>query len=228
MFALTPEHRAAGYAVAAEVAAMVDKTITVTVNTIYPAMKSVNEVTREYEDALTNFAFEVLRGGDAIDFRRSHKALIRALAGAAYVEGLREGGVDPEDQDDEDRATIAAWVSEQVAYVNDFGAWLADGDPRNSEDKRRILGDRIGLWVQALDNLGGLGRASALKNMSVTWRVGDTEHCDTCRELNGQRHRLKWFTSKGYVPREVGSDTLDCGGYNCQCQLVNGKGERVL
>jgi hypothetical protein len=193
-----------------------------------PAIKSVNEVLREYDDTLTRFAFDVLRGGSAVDFRRSHKALLRSLALAAYVEGLREGGVSQDEMDDDDHAAVRAWVDGQVAHVNDFATWLAGGEPRNSEDKRRQLADRVALWVQALENLGGLGRASAQKNMMCEWRVGDAEHCATCLELNGQRHRLKWFTSKGYIPREVGSDTLDCGGYNCQCSLVNDKGERIL
>jgi hypothetical protein len=193
------------------------------------AHKSVNEVTRDYDATLTRFAFDVLNGNsDAVDFRRSHKALIRSLALDAYVEGLREGGVSADEMDDEDHAAVRAWIDEQAAHVNDFAAWLAGGEPRNSEAKRRELAERVALWVQALDNLGGLGRAAALANTMCTWRVGDTEHCDTCRELDGARHRLKWFTSKGYIPREVGSDTLECGGYNCMCQLVNEKGERVL
>jgi hypothetical protein len=213
MYRLTPEHRAAGF----DVAALVAQSL---------AVKSVNEVLREYEDTLTRFAFDVLRGGDAVDFRRSHKALLRALAPEAYSEGLREGGVD--ELDDDDQAVVKDWLDGQLAHVNDFAAWLAGGEPRNSEDKRRQMADRVAMWVQALDNLGGLGRASALKNQMVTWKVGDTEHCETCRELNGTRRRLKWFTSRGYIPREVGSDTLECGGYNCQCQLVNASGERVL
>lgn len=193
------------------------------------ATKSVNEVLREYDATLTRFCFDVLNGNtSAVDFRREHKALLRALAPEAYAEGLREGGVSQDEMDDEDRAAIAAWVSEQVAHVNDFAAWLAAGEPRNSEDKRRQLADRVALWVQALENLGGLGRASAQKNMMCEWRVGDAEHCDTCLELNGQRHRLKWFTSKGYIPREVGSSTLDCGGYNCKCGLYSDSGARIL
>jgi hypothetical protein len=192
--------------------------------------KSVNEVTREYDDTLTRFAFDVLNGNlGAVDFRRSHKALLRSLAGEAYAEGLREGGVDADEQDDDDRATVSGWVDEQVSHVNDFAAWLAGGDPRNSSEKRRQLGERVGLWVQALDNLGGLGRASAKANTMVTWKRGPTsDGCDTCVELDGSRHRLKWYTSKGYIPREVGSSTLECSGYRCLCGLYDDKGARIL
>jgi hypothetical protein len=119
---LTPEHLAAAQAVA---------------TLLSLAAKSVNEVLRDYENTLTRFCFEVLRGGDAVDFRRSHKALIRTVALEAYVEGLREGGVSQDEMDDEDAATVKAWIDEQVSHVNDFAAWLASGDPRNSEDKRR-------------------------------------------------------------------------------------------
>jgi hypothetical protein len=193
------------------------------------AQKSVNEVTREYDDTLTRFCFDVLLGGDAVDFRRSHKALLRALAPEAYAEGLREGGVDADEQDDDDRATVSGWVDEQVSHVNDFAAWLAGGEPRNSEDKRRELGERVGLWVQSLESLGSMGRASAKANQMGTWRrKGDKDSCDTCVELDGQRHRLKWFLKHNYIPRQPGSESLECKGYECECGVYADGGERIL
>jgi hypothetical protein len=193
-------------------------------------VKSVNEVTRSYDDTLTRFCFDVLLGhSDAVDFRRSHKALLRALGPEAYAEGLREGGVDADEQDDDDRAAVAAWVDEQVGHVNDFAAWLAGGEPRNSEDKRRQLGERVDLWVESMQQLGNLGRASAKENQMLTM-VGDDgeESCEDCQEHKGRRMRMKTWVSKGLVPGVIGNKNYECGGFRCQHYLADDKGSRVL
>jgi hypothetical protein len=33
---------------------------------------------------------------------------------------------------------------------------------------------------------------------------------------------------KGYIPQQPGSETLACGGWNCDCQIVDDDGERLL
>jgi hypothetical protein len=212
----------------AELRQLVDQAAAYLVTVEGHAIKSVNEVLREYDATLTRFCFDVLRGGDAIDFRRSHKALIRALALEAYVEGLREGGVD-EEPDDDDRATVRDWVSGQVAHVNDFAAWLAEGDPRNTEDKRRQLADRVALWVESLEQLGNMGRAAALGNPMLEM-VGDDgeESCQDCQEHKGKRMRLKTWQARGLVPGVIGNKNYECGGFRCQHYLADSKGNRVL
>lgn len=211
----SPAHKTAALLVALRLAALA-------------AQKSVNEVVRGYDDALTRFAFDVLGGRmGPVDFRRAHKELLRAVALEAYSEGLREGGVD-EPPDDDDRATVRGWLDEQVGHVNDFAAWLAS-EPRNSEAKRRELADRVALWVEALEQLGNLGRASAKDNLMVEF-VGDDgdESCDECREYKGQRHRVKWWVSRGLVPGKIGNENFSCGGYRCKHFLADKDGNRVL
>ena len=77
-------------------------------------------------------------------------------------------------------------------------------------------------------NLGDLGKASAKSNQPLTWRLGKTEeHCDTCAKLDGQTHRLKWYTARDYMPKKPGA-AMDCGGWNCDCGLFDKDGKRVI
>lgn len=219
---LTPEHIAAARAVARALAG---------------AVKSVDAVIRGYTDDITRNMLDLLDGdttrGDAA---RAHRSYIARDAEAAFSEGLIEGGVTEPELSDEDRAEIKAWIADQRAYVSGFWddvAGLAKdraGLEKTAYNARlRALYDRITLWESAIRELAGKGKASALKDMMCTWKLGATEeHCSTCKRLNGQRHRLRWFTDKGYVPQQNGSDTLDCGGWRCLCILADDKGKQVL
>jgi len=192
--------------------------------------KTISQITREYEDALDRFVRDVLqRGGGEVDFRRSHKALIRSVAPRAYVEGMREAGGSEDDLDDDDQAVIETWTDEQVGYVDAFASDIRAASLSDApEDAAVSILARVPVWVKSLEILGALGKASFLENRPGTWQYGDTKHCGTCLKLNGQRHRLKWFTSRGYIPRQPGSETLDCKGFKCQCRIVDDNGEQLL
>lgn len=169
--------------------------------------------------------------------RKRHKRYLSTYGEQAYIEGLRAGGVDDE-LSEEDQAAIDTWVSEQSEFI---GAYWDDvqkainefdnGIITQDEYKARRLNfeARLDTWTQALAVLEAQGRASAQGNMMVTWHLGKTEkHCKTCARLDGKRRRLKWFMDNGYIPQEPGSDTLQCGGYNCDCTLKSDKGRVIV
>lgn len=190
--------------------------------------EAVNEVLREYRDQLTNFVYETFNGHmTVIDFRRAHKALIRTSAMDAFSEGMREGGIaDPLSwMDDYERDDVKAWIVDQVGYVDNFAAAIASAQ---TKDERRAILTRVDLWVDALRSLGMRGEMSAKGNLPGTWKwMPGKDHCKTCSWLNGQRHRLKWFVSHGYIPQQKGSETLACGGWACGCEIVDDQ-RRVL
>lgn len=206
-------------------------------HTVVTSVKSVDSVITGYRDDLTRDFLDVLDAKISLpEAERRHMRYLRRDAEPAYVEGLAAGDVEAGEMDADDRKAINDWLGEQAGYVP--GLWQAVGDlrkrlrgmdPRWYEEGQRDIADRIGLWAGALRDLASQGKASALANMSVTWHLGATEkHCRVCNRLNGSKHRLKWFTGRGYLPQENGSEVLDCGGWQCLCTLRDGKGKVIL
>ena len=180
-------------------------------------MKSVDSVTRQFCSRLHRIIKDAWAGmGEDTETRL--RELIEYHISAAYFEGLTAGGIEPEDYDDEMAAEADSLVFEQFAHVE--GLVVAIEEAQNAEDKRSAVQQRAEMWCRSVESAGlaGLNRAKATE--MVVWRVGPTEHCKTCAWLNGQKHRRKWFTDNGYIPRQAGSQTLECNGYNCQCELV--------
>ncbi len=198
------------------------------------AVKSINEVLREYADTLTRWVVDAANGNLRVaSFTRQMTDELGRDSIAVYQEGMREAGIkDPaQEMDETDGEAIDAWLASQVAHIANFAADAVavgklTGDERTAA--RAVMLDRVAVWVQALEVLGRVAVTNTKANQMGEWRYGDTEHCDTCLSLNGQRHRLKWFISKGYIPRQPGSDTLECKGYNCQCGIFSDDGERLL
>lgn len=190
--------------------------------------RTISQVVSTYRDQLTNFVHETLNGSmDAIDLRRAHREMIRRLGPSAYVEGLREGGIPQEEMDAQDKAAIQEWQDTQLAHVNQFAADAVAA--RGDDNKQAQILSRLDMWVNAMQTIGGMGLMSAQKNQAGTWRLGATEaHCKTCNALNGKRHRLSWYSSRGLIPREPGSKTLMCKGYNCLCGIFGDEGKRIL
>lgn len=236
---MTPEHLAAARKVAGLLAARLGQPA--------PAVKLVDDVVQGYYDDLNSQMMDVI-DGDASrgDGAKAHRSFIKRDALAAYLEGMADGGIeDPEAEiTDAERAVVKAWIADQLGYVADFWAEVAAvaklrpafGEANAREDvvapynaALRALSARLLLWESALRELAGQGKAAALKNMMVTWKLGATEeHCGTCSKLDGKRRRLKWFTDNGYIPQQNDSETLDCGGWRCLCELRDDKNNVIL
>lgn len=193
--------------------------------------KAIGQIVTTYTDQLTNAVYDVWNGhSDAIDFRRAHKAMLKQFAPRAFEEGMREGGIT--EIDEEDRAEMEEqvndWLATQYPYVNDFAK--AVGEARKAKDARPAILERVSMWADSLRSLGDMGRAYAMANEKVQWTLGETEeHCRTCLYLASLKpHRVSWFVSREYIPRQNGSEKLECGGWLCDCSGKNAKGEIVL
>jgi hypothetical protein len=190
-------------------------------------VKSRRDVAQEYKGQLYEFTNKAMRGQmSAVDMARAHRELVRTLGPAMYTEALKANGISEEEMDEADRSEIDGWIAGQLPYVRDFAN--ATTQAKTETDKSAIAG-RIDYWVAALNELGQLGIASANKNAMGEWRIGKTEeHCKNCQELHGKKHRVKWYIQKGFIPREPGSETLECGGWACDCSVVADNGRRLL
>lgn len=183
--------------------------------------KDIGDIMRQFDRAATGAvdAFMERR----ITRARGERAFDEAITqgwGQAATQGYTDGGGDANDLEDEDFAEIEGAIADQIEYAAAF--W--DELPDIREAGEDPFG-RVDLYVQSLRAWYADWKLRGAANKPLTWRYGDTDHCETCEWLNDQRHRAKWYREHGYIPRQPGSETLACGGYRCQCTLVDDDGE---
>lgn len=185
---------------------------------------SLAAASKEYQSTLLDFegAFEdavkAALEGDMPRRRFSivSRALLRSYGRKAFIDGLKDGGVQTSDLDDSDQVTLTMWLAEQSAYLTDFANRIYKTDTEMTPDARsQVWGNK------SLTSIYQQGLVSADANSLYEWVYGDTEHCATCKAANGQVHRLKEWFANDILPK---SDTLECGGFNCQCSLLKVKG----
>ena len=184
--------------------------------------KSVQAVTRQFCARLRKLIKDFWAESELdpnISLDTELRALIEYHVSAAYFEGLKEGGLTEQDFDADMSQRADDLVFEQFAHVDGFVQ--AIDDAYTDKGARDGVLSRAELWCNSVAAAGLAGLNDAKAAEIVTWKLGKTEeHCETCAWLDGQRHRRKWFTDKGYIPRQPGSQTLECGGWRCDCELV--------
>ena len=150
------------------------------------------------------------------------RELVRTSVRDAYIEGLYQGGIPEAEMTPDDQSAIATLIQNQLSYVTDFVRDVRAAR-RDRAAQREILVTRINFWTASIEAAATAGLNSAKENEMVTWKLGGAEvHCkgpNSCTWLDGQKHRRKWFVSRGVgAPRTPGQGT-PCKGFNCQCTL---------
>lgn len=173
----------------------------------YPATKDafVDDVAAAISDAASG---EISKGAFAIRMR----AALSKYGKAAYLDGLAEGGVDVSSIPPEDSDAYASILAAQSGYVTDARRGITD-----------FNGDadaRAKLWEASLNEFYFGGVMSADKNGMYRWELSAAEHCDSCKRLAGQVHRMKDWMSRDLRPK---SSELDCK-MGCKCELKKTKG----
>lgn len=185
------------------------------------ATKAIQATRLQWDDAFNN----ILEGGRSEDYTRQQfqtqlYRAIRKFGQLAYIDGLTDSGVTIEsanELDSEDQQAITALLSTQSAYISDFGATLFNDG----------IGDKIAevkvdvWWNKSIMPFYQAGLVNGNANAMFEWTLGDAEHCDTCKAMSGQVHRIRDYTRRGILPQ---ASTLDCNGFNCKCRLVRTNG----
>lgn len=162
---------------------------------------------------------------------------------SAFFDGLREGGNEVDDLEEEDAALLALETKSERAYFTGFandiyktaipllkqakaardaGQPEADDLFQQFNDKREQMITRLDKWVNALRDINAKGLIAANQNQMLEWVVGETDHCETCLTANGQVHTARKWKKKGLNP---GQGNLYCTGINCECDFKPVKGK---
>ena len=150
-------------------------------------------------------------------------------AETVFIAGLEEGGASSDEMTDAEQKYLDEWVKNQLTFVDS----LADAAREAHGDRalQRAFYQRIDMWVDTMRTLGMTAKGFANADQMGQWKLGETEkHCTTCSKLaSGAAHRVSWFLKRGYIPRENGSETLQCKGFKCDCRIDSVKtGDRLL
>lgn len=145
------------------------------------------------------------------------RGVLQRYGKLAYLDGLSDGGVVTDTLDPEETAEIGSILAGQQTFVNKITQEIYD-----QGGLKGTPAYRAGLWTKSLEEFHMAGLISADKNGLYEWNLGNTEeHCTDCLRLSRQKHRLKHWKSKGWLPR---ASALACHGYNCDCELVKTDG----
>lgn len=170
----------------------------------------------DFETRLTD-AFQSAVSTNGRAARNAARLAVVEDVPAAFERGYADGG--GEEIDAEDNAWATDEQARQLAFMSDAVSALRELGDAITED---LINSRVGLWLGTLDAIYAHAKLLGAKNKMLTWHLGSTEkHCATCAKLDGQRHSAKWWLNHNYIPRQPGSETLDCGGWQCDCSLAD-------
>lgn len=182
------------------------------------------QLTKEYADTKSAFESDLTAifqdaadgGVSKASFSARLRNSIKTYGKNAYIDGLESGGVDAAEFDETDSSNYADILASQSQYVSG----LADTIYTNDNTVAGGAEFKAGLWGnKTLNDFYYKGVESADKNGMYTFTgIDGKESCDTCVDLKGQTHRMKWYVDKRLRPG-VDTDNFDCGGWRCQHYL---------
>jgi HK97 family phage portal protein len=182
-------------------------------------MKGYLDIRRRFTSALIE-TFEAGRNNDLSrrQFAGRMRTQLRTYGLEAFREGIRLGNGNTESLSTEQVTQFNRWLGEQVQYIAALGREMyAQGFTET-----QVL-YRAELWAnRSLDDIYEQGRASAAPSQLAVFVLGPAiDHCADCLYLNGKiSTRIIWETT-GWKPRSGMRNRHACGGWNCQCELVD-------
>lgn len=150
-------------------------------------------------------------------FSAEMDALLRVAGEMAMIDGLNAGGFSAAfgSLPQQFRPQFNQALADQQEHVLSFALAVVNAQ----DDSARLqIANRQNLWLnKGLMEFYYLGLLLARSTQRLKWVLGPTEHCTTCLGASDQVHTAQEWLNLGLFPR---SSRLECGGYECQCDLV--------
>ena len=179
-------------------------------------LKTVAYYNRSLWKSTRDFHAGDMEAGEFID------EMIRLIEGQmrrAWNEGMRNVGLDPKtDMTPAFEAELQGIINGEFEHVLGFAesveAAAAQGKPVDP------FRSRVDMWSNRYNDVVNRAQVATKPEQRYRWVYGDTDHCSTCLGLNGIVATGTDWTRSGYQPQSPPNYRLECGGWNCQCQLV--------
>jgi hypothetical protein len=185
-------------------------------------LSSVNKI---YHDAVTRALIGYFEGGSIATSRNTFKRVaIQAFSDAFDLGWISAGGILPIDDDGMD--WLQARLNLEMGNIDMLYQEAKELRRDKDFDYFSWLTARADGYTETLRFVYNSARMLVGKDMPLTWRLGNAEHCSTCTKLNGKTHRASYYLRRNYIPGMPGSST-ECRGFNCACHLEDNKGAWV-
>lgn len=186
----------------------------------------LSDINATYHDVIIESLIAYFEGGSVGASRQDFKqATIQAFSDAFDAGWVDAGAELP--VDDEALDWIEARITEEFGYIEELFEEAKELRRDKEFDWFSWATARADGYTRTLTELHNQAQVMVRDNVMVTFRLGSTEkHCRSCLKLNGQRHKLSWFVSHGYLPPY--GENLECSaGGHCDCTLETDKGEII-
>ena len=150
-------------------------------------------------------------------FDNMYRAIERGLP-QAWAEGAKACGIEPEEYSPEERIALEQAMNSEKGYVDGLLTWIEQNDQEAGGKLASVYG-RLDTWINRYRDLTNRAKAMACADMKAEWTLGPTEHCPTCAKLAGKVKRMSYWQAH-VMPQQPPNPNLECGGWNCQCVLV--------
>lgn len=180
------------------------------------AIKTVAYYVRALRRAVLNFFRQDM---DAFEFIDEMVRLIEGQFTRAWNEGAKKAGFDPKDQTDEDLQILQDRIEQEQEFVLGFASDIES--TRIEQKPITPLYNRVELWANRYNEVKNEALIHFGNRQKLEWQLGKTEeHCTTCLALNGMVAWANEWEQSGVRPQNAPNPVLECGGWNCDCQLV--------
>jgi len=136
---------------------------------------------------------------------------------AAWYQGAAACGITPEELSIEEMTALSNAIFGEMQYLERLIYDVAANN-KQSGYKLKDWNPRISLWANRFGDVKNRAQMMACGDKKLKWILGPTEdHCFTCLQLSGKVKRASTWAASGWTPQ---GKNLDCGGWNCKCELV--------
>jgi hypothetical protein len=173
-----------------------------------------------YESQLTRLVKSFYKGNmDALEFVMVFENMITGQLTKAWLEGLETNGLTSEDMTDEWKVILDDIITAEKESVSGFANDIESASMLTGEPIDPLLA-RVPLWALRYEDTKNRAiMATAEEKTKLEWIYGDTEHCETCAQLNGIVAYSREWDESGIRPQNPPNGMLTCGGWRCQCRL---------
>jgi hypothetical protein len=153
------------------------------------------------------------------DFWSAMSSAINIGLTGAWHAGARECGIRPDELSQQERAMLAQRITYEHNWITGY-ANAIESNSRAAKGKLAPLYSRAEIWIGRWDGVRSEARAMACADKKLKWVLGEADHCSSCLKLSGKIKRGSFWAERNIYPRIHDASYLECGGWKCQCSLV--------